>query len=125
MTFDLYTAVIWSFYLNSNTMNIYIPYHWLLEYLDTSAKPNEIAKYLSLCGPSVERIEKIDGEPVFDIEITTNRVDSMSIYGIAREAAAILPEFGIAAALRPLSPSDINSHQKLDFTISCSPNANC
>ena len=35
-------------------MNIKIPYHWLLEYLETKATPAELAKYLSLCGPSVE-----------------------------------------------------------------------
>ena len=39
------------------------------------------------------------GEPVYDIEITTNRPDAMSAYGVAREASVILPRFGIAAKL--------------------------
>jgi phenylalanyl-tRNA synthetase beta chain len=81
-------------------MNILIPYHWLLEYLDTTATPGELAKYLSLCGPSVERITKIENEPVLEIEVTTNRVDSLSVMGIAREAAAILPRFGLPAKLK-------------------------
>jgi len=41
-------------------MNIKITYNWLLDYLDTEADPYEIQKYLSLCGPSVESVEKIE-----------------------------------------------------------------
>lgn len=84
-------------------MNILIPHTWLLEHLETEAKPEEIQKYLSLCGPSVERIYEREGEPVYDIEVTTNRVDSFSVRGIAREAAVILQQFGIKAKLKPLS----------------------
>jgi phenylalanyl-tRNA synthetase beta subunit len=81
-------------------MNILIPHNWLLEHLETKVAPQEIARCLSLCGPSVERIHEIEGEPVYDIEVTTNRVDMMSVRGIAREAAAILPEFGHKAILK-------------------------
>jgi phenylalanyl-tRNA synthetase beta chain len=84
-------------------MNILIPHHWLLDHLETAVKPEELARCLSLCGPSVERIHQIKGQAVYDIEVTTNRVDMMSVRGIAREAAAILPEFGHKAVLKPLS----------------------
>ncbi|MBQ6449420.1 phenylalanine--tRNA ligase subunit beta [bacterium] len=70
-------------------MNILVPVTWLEEYLETKMSPEELAALGSLHGPSFERLENIDGEPVFDIEITTNRVDSMSIKGLARELAAI------------------------------------
>ncbi len=78
-------------------MNILIPDSWLREYLQTNATPAQIKEYLSLCGPSVERIHKNGEEIIYDIEITTNRPDAMSVSGIAREAAAILPRFGIPA----------------------------
>lgn len=81
-------------------MNIKITYNWLLEYLDTDANPYEIGKYLSLCGPSVERIDKIGDDYVFDIEITSNRIDMASVFGIAQEAQAILPQFGKKATLK-------------------------
>lgn len=81
-------------------MNIKITHSWLLDYLDTDASPEEIQKYLSLCGPSVERIEEANGEIVYDIEITSNRIDTASVLGIAREAAAILPQFGKKAVLK-------------------------
>jgi len=79
-------------------MNILVPDSWLREYLKTQATPKQIKEYLSLCGPSVERIHEVKGEPIYDMEITTNRPDAMSIAGVAREAAAILPRFGIKAS---------------------------
>lgn len=82
-------------------MNILIPHSWLSEHLSGKFKPKDIQKYLSLSGPSVERFQEVklaDGkkEIVYDIEVTTNRVDMMSIEGIAREAATILTRAGFS-----------------------------
>ena len=74
-------------------MNIKITHNWLLDYLDTEADSYEIQKFLSLCGPSVESVEKIRDDFVFDIEITSNRIDTASVFGITQEALAILPQF--------------------------------
>src|SRR3989339_626053 len=83
-------------------MNTKITHSWLLEYLDTKATPLEIQKYLSLCGPSIEKVEKTQGgDYVYDVEITSNRVDTASVMGIAREAATILTRFGIKSAYKP------------------------
>jgi phenylalanyl-tRNA synthetase beta chain len=90
-------------------MNIKITYQWLLDYLDTDADPYEIQKYLSLCGPSIESVEKVGSDFVFDIEITTNRIDSASVFGIAQEAQAILPQFGKKAEIK------FNPLEKLSF----------
>lgn len=80
-------------------MNIKITHTWLLEYLETDAAPAEIRKYLSLSGPSVESVTKVTGDFVYDIEVTSNRIDMASVIGIAREASAILPRFGKKAKL--------------------------
>ena len=81
-------------------MVIKITHNWLLEYIDTDATPLEIQKYLSLCGPSVESVEKTDeGDYVYEIEITSNRIDSASVFGVALECQAILPMFGKKAKL--------------------------
>jgi len=74
-----------------------------------------------LCGPSVERLSKVDGDWIYDIEVTTNRVDMMSVTGIAREAAAILPEFGVKAELVPLTLPPIASYKSLDIKIINNP----
>ena len=75
-------------------MNIKITYNWLLEYLDTDADPYEIGKYLSLCGPSIEKIDKVEDDFVFDIEITSNRIDMASVLGIAQEIIARMGSAG-------------------------------
>ncbi len=84
-------------------MNILIPHKWLLDHLKTKAKPQEIQKYLSLSGPSVESIDEVEGDQVYDVEITTNRVDAMSVRGVAREASVILNRYGIKTSLKDLS----------------------
>jgi len=84
-------------------MNILIPDSWLKEHLKTKATAKQIGEYLSLCSQSVEKITKVDHDWLYDIEITTNRPDCLSVYGIARELAVILPRFGIPAKLLPLN----------------------
>lgn len=101
-------------------MNIRITHSWLLEYLDTKADPYEIQKYLSLCGPSVERVDKLEnGDYAYDIEITSNRVDTASVIGIAREAATILTRFGFPSTFRnpwPEEPETPETSLPLEIT---------
>lgn len=83
-------------------MNIKILDSWLREYLKTKATPKQIGEMLSLTSVSVERITPYGkNDVVYDIEITTNRPDLMSVIGLAREAATILPQFAIAATFSP------------------------
>ncbi|OGH11429.1 MAG: phenylalanine--tRNA ligase subunit beta [Candidatus Levybacteria bacterium RIFCSPLOWO2_01_FULL_36_13] len=67
-------------------MNILIPESWLREYLETKASTKQIASVLSQTSVSVEKIQKINEDFVYDIEVTTNRPDLMSVTGVAREA---------------------------------------
>lgn len=91
-------------------MNIRILDSWLREYLKTDATPQEISNALSLTSVSVEKIERYkNGDYIYDIEITTNRVDLMSILGLAREACAVLPEFGFKAKFISKSAKETNA----------------
>lgn len=81
-------------------MNILIPDSWLKDYLTTNATPKEFAMAMSLTSVSIERMEKVGDDTVYDIEVTTNRPDLMSIAGIAREASAVLPEQGFDATFK-------------------------
>ncbi len=75
-------------------MNILIPYSELKKHISTSIPASEFARCLTLSGPSVEHVVRSkDGDEVFDIEITSNRIDTASVVGIAQEAMAILPRF--------------------------------
>lgn len=82
-------------------MKIKILDGWLKEYVETKARPQSIAEKLSLTSVSIERIEEYKGDSLYDIEVTTNRPDLMSVVGLAREAAAVLPQFDISAKFNP------------------------
>lgn len=91
-------------------MNIKLLDSWLKDYLKTAAKAKDIAEKLSLTSASIEHVKPHNNDYVYDIEITTNRIDLVSSLGLAREAAAILPEFGIEATF---TPPDIKPPQKI------------
>jgi len=76
-------------------MNILILDSWLREHIKTEATPKEISKLLSLASVSVERIDKMGDDFLYDIEVTTNRVDLMSVVGIARELNTTLAQNGV------------------------------
>ncbi len=82
-------------------MNIKILDSWLRDYLKTPATHKQLAQALSLTSVSVERMDPFGKDYIYDIEITTNRPDLMSVVGLAREAAAVLPQFGIKAQFIP------------------------
>lgn len=84
-------------------MNIKILDSWLREYLKTKAAPQKIAEVMSLTSVSIEHIEPYNKDFIYDIEVTTNRPDLMSVVGLAREAAAVLPQSGIEATF--ISPT--------------------
>src|ERR1700751_3929386 len=72
---------------------------WLREYLSgLSASDRELADDLTLRGIAVEGVFDLAANgSLFEMDITTNRVDAMNHYGIAREAAVI---YGVE--LKPL-----------------------
>ena len=72
---------------------------WLRSYLpDLPVDDRQLAEDLTLRGIAVEGIDDLGlgNGSLFEMDITTNRVDAMNHYGIAREAAAIY-ELGLPA----------------------------
>lgn len=72
----------------------------LLDYLDTDATPEEIQDCVSLSGPNVETVTKVGNDYVYDVEVTSNRIDAASAFGFALECAAILPRYNRTAKLK-------------------------
>ena len=95
-------------------MNLIIPVNWLREYLKTQINNNTIADYVSRSGPSIEKVTKIKKDYIFDTEITSNRPDTMSIWGFARETQAILTENGIKTGL--INPTGLNLSLEPDIS---------
>ena len=87
---------------------------WLRSYLpELPVDDTQLAEDLTLRGIAVEGIFAAPGGGSrFEMDITTNRVDAMNHYGVAREAATIydLPLFaledGPAAPLAPAQPGE-------------------
>lgn len=73
------------------------PKSWLTEFVDlTGISDERFAQEMTFAGNKVESIQtlrfggqKINREVVYEFEITSNRPDTLSIIGIAREAAAV------------------------------------
>ncbi|MGO9639067.1 MAG: phenylalanine--tRNA ligase subunit beta, partial [Terracidiphilus sp.] len=62
---------------------------WLREFVDITAGDRQLAEDLTAAGIAVESIGEEQGETICEMDLTTNRVDAMNHYGVAREAAAI------------------------------------
>lgn len=64
-------------------------YSWLQDFVAVTASPEELASRLSLSGNNVAGIENGAHGAVIDAEVTSNRPDCLSHYGIAREVGAL------------------------------------
>ncbi|KXK10928.1 MAG: Phenylalanine--tRNA ligase beta subunit [Microgenomates bacterium OLB23] len=95
-------------------MNFKLTHSMLLEFLDTDATPEQIQEYVSLGGPNVETVEQVGNEYVYDIEVTSNRIDAASAFGFALECTAILPRYNKTARLKlnPLREWTLNTIEK-------------
>jgi len=67
-----------------------VPLDWLKEFVDVVKSPEETAAILTMLGLEVEAVEKLDGDFVFEINVTPNRPDGLSIIGVARELATAM-----------------------------------
>ncbi len=65
-----------------------VPFEWLKELINIGATAEEVAGRLTMLGLEVEAAEEIDGDIVFEVNVTPNRSDCLSIIGIARELSA-------------------------------------
>ncbi len=69
---------------------MHISYNWLKDLVEFDLPPQELAVRLTGAGHAVEGIEEINGDHIFDIDLTSNRGDCLSHRGIAREIAALV-----------------------------------
>ena len=60
---------------------------WLQEFVGVATEPRRLAEELTMLGLTVDSVETDEGESLFEIDVTTNRPDCLSHYGVARELA--------------------------------------
>jgi len=81
-----------------------LPLSWLREFVDVREEPERLGADLTAAGLALEGLEKHGSDTVLDLDVTTNRVDAMNVYGIAREVSVI---YGL-----PLRPLDLSFTEK-------------
>ncbi len=66
-----------------------ISLNWIKDYVDGKFKADTLAHRLTMAGLEVEEISHVGKDTVFELEITPNRADCLSMLGMAREIATI------------------------------------
>lgn len=72
---------------------------WIRDFVSPAASDREIADALTVSGIAIEGFFGTGPDATWEAEITTNRVDAMNHYGVAREVSAIYD-----VDLAPLAP---------------------
>jgi phenylalanyl-tRNA synthetase beta chain len=85
---------------------------WIREFVDVKANDHDLAESLTHAGIAVESVAEEQGHSIYEMDITTNRVDAMNHYGVAREAAAIFD-----ARLKAVTPKLPKAEGKANFAI--------
>ncbi|MDH4100628.1 MAG: phenylalanine--tRNA ligase subunit beta [Nitrospirota bacterium] len=67
-----------------------ISLNWLKDYVDIQLSPEELSHRLTMAGLEIEgREDTADGDILLEVNVTPNRPDCLSVFGIAREVSAI------------------------------------
>ncbi|MGA7462111.1 MAG: phenylalanine--tRNA ligase subunit beta [Candidatus Korobacteraceae bacterium] len=69
------------------------------EFVDVAADDRQLAEDLTSAGIAVESVQEENGQIIYEMDLTTNRVDAMNHYGVAREVSAIYD-----VELKPVEP---------------------
>jgi phenylalanyl-tRNA synthetase beta chain len=63
--------------------------NWLKEYVMVQGSSDSLAHSLTMSGLEVKKLDRVNGDTIYETEITTNRPDWLSHIGVARELHAI------------------------------------
>ncbi|MBV6457974.1 MAG: Phenylalanine--tRNA ligase beta subunit [Fimbriimonadaceae bacterium] len=64
------------------------PISMLQDFVETKLDADSVGELLTMSGFELEGIEEVEGEPVLDIKVCSNRGDGLSVFGLAREVLA-------------------------------------
>lgn len=71
---------------------------WLREFVEIPVAPKQLGNDLTMAGLAVDGVTEEAGEVILELDLTTNRPDCLSHYGLAREIATLYS--------KPLKPLD-------------------
>jgi len=58
-------------------------YNWLKEMVDIPVDADTLARELTMVGLQLESKQQLENDVILDFEITVNRPDCLSVYGLA------------------------------------------
>ncbi len=90
-----------------------ISWEWLADYVTLDAPIDQVVDRWALSGLNHESTEWVEGVPVIDLEVTSNRADCLGHIGIAREAA-VLYSLGLKIPAVDLPTSKQSVHEVLE-----------
>ncbi len=97
-----------------------LPLNWLKDYIDPKLSTDALIERLTMAGLEVESVESVGGDTVFEIEITPNRPDALSILGLAREIGAITGKAVKTPKTRRYKASPLKSLIQIENKKDCS-----
>ncbi len=80
-----------------------VSFEWLREFVPVSDPAEVVAHRLTMAGLEIEAMEPFGDDVIFEVNVTPNRADCLSVVGLARELSALyglplrLPEIDVAA----------------------------
>ncbi|XZE21529.1 phenylalanine--tRNA ligase subunit beta [Pirellulaceae bacterium SH449] len=69
-----------------------VSWEWLSDYVNLTVAHEEMATRWAMTGLNHESTSIVGGDPVIDLEVTSNRGDCLGHVGVAREAAVLLKQ---------------------------------
>lgn len=97
-----------------------VTYNWLKDFVEIKIPARELAGKLTMAGLEVVSLEEKAGDFIFEIEITSNRPDWLSILGVAREVAALTK-----SKVKSQNPKVEAKTKKGDFNIEIENTKDC
>ncbi|MBP9853874.1 MAG: phenylalanine--tRNA ligase subunit beta [Candidatus Omnitrophica bacterium] len=76
--------------------------NWLKDYVKLGVTKDDLSHKLTMAGFEVENIVEKNGDTLFELEITPNRADCLSVVGLARDISAILDKPLLEPNIKPI-----------------------
>jgi len=100
-----------------STETMKVTHKWLEEFVRTGMEPAEAAERLTMAGLEVEKLEEIGGgDALYDVNVTPNRGDCLSVLGIARELSAITG-CGVTMPTAPLEEAGWDTASRITVSV--------
>src|SRR5262245_41453626 len=93
-----------------------ISLQWLREFVEFEVSPSQLGDDLTNVGVVVETLEPQGSDFILDLDLTTNRPDCLSHFGVAREVATLYQK-PLRRVEAVLQESEVMTHQTVTVSI--------